>query len=549
VTRIPVLGAACLSAAFAVVGPVGAQQRSSAESLPKTRAESSGHTQTSTYADVRAFLDSLRALQAPLAFGVLGSSAGGHEIPYVIASRPLVRTPEDARALRGSKPVVYVQGNIHGGEVEGKEALLMLLRDLAFDPRRNVLDSVILIAVPIYNVDGNEAFGPQEQHRPSQNGPALIGRRPNAAGLDLNRDYIKAAAPETRASLAMFSAWDPDIFVDLHTTNGSLHGYAITYAPPLNPASQLGQRSREFLAALQERMRARHSLETFDYGNFGTDRTPWPERLIYSPDVQAWTTFSHEPRYSTNYYGLRGGIGILGEVYSHDPFERRVASTYAFVRELLSLAADEGAAHWKMRYRAEQQPPRPLAVAARLTRSPPIKAVRVEEVELTGDSTRTETGLRAGVRRTGRFREVRMPIYDRFESTAEVERPVSYVIPSELAAVTDMLKLHGVPLVRAGAQKGTLEEFVVDSLERAERAFEGHHQVTVRGRWIASAGQMGADDWLVPVTGRHAALVAYLLDPESDDGLVTWNFLGDHVRAGEVFPVRRMYPPGRRSER
>lgn len=518
---------------------------------PRTRAEASGYTQTSSYADVRAFFDSLRAMEAPLAFGAIGTTAGGHEIPYVIASRPLVRTPEEARSVRGTKPVIYVQGNIHGGEVEGKEALLMLLRDLSLQRGRNVLDSVILIAAPIYNIDGNEALGPQERNRPEQNAPAQIGRRPNAAGNDLNRDYIRAAAPETRASLAMFNAWDPDVFVDLHTTNGSLHGYALTYSPPLNPASPLGQRSREFLAALREVMRERHRIETFDYGNFGTDDTPWQERLVFSPQVQAWTTFDHRPRFSTNYYGLRGGVAILSEAFSHDPFDRRVASTYAFVRELLSLAAGDGASHWKARYRAEPQASRPLSVAARFTRNPPIKAVLVEEIELTGDSTRTETGLRPGIRRTGRFREVRMPIYDRFDATAEVERPVTYVVPARLERVRELLELHGIATVPAGAQapRGTLQEFFVDSVARAAREFEGVRQLSLRGEWRASSAPIGPDDWLVSATGRSAALVAYLLDAESDDGAVTWDLLGEELRAGEPFAIRRLHTSGRRDSR
>jgi hypothetical protein len=541
--RLPqgVLGAASLALVLTTA----------ADAQPRTRAESSGYTETSSYADVRAFLDSLRAMQAPLHFGTLGTTAGGHEIPYVIASRPLVRTPDEARAMRGTKPVIYVQGNIHGGEVEGKEVLLMLLRDLSLQRGRNVLDSIILIAVPIYNVDGNEALGVQARNRGSQNGPELIGSRPNGAGLDLNRDYIKAVARETRASLAMFKAWDPDIFADLHTTNGSLHGYALTYSPPLHPASLLGSRGREFVAALQERVRERHRFETFDYGNFGTHDTPWQDRLIFGPNVQAWTTFDHRPRFSTNYYGLRGGLGILAEAYSHDPFERRVTATYAFVRELLSLAADAGAAHWRTRYRAEPQPLRPLSVAARFTRNPPFKTVRVEEIELTGDSTRTETGLRPGVRRTGRFREVRMPIYDRFDAVMEVERPVSYVVPARLTAVAELLALHGIPMERAGVQPpgGRLEEFAIAGIVRAEREFEGRREVRLEGDWSESSAPIAADDWIVPTSGRLAPLIAYLLDASSDDGASTWGFLDGELREGAPFPIRRLHTMGRRDGR
>jgi hypothetical protein len=310
----------------------------SALRTPSTRAERSNYTETSTYADVVAFVDSLRTVGAPVAVGTIGRTTEGRDLPYVVASRPPVATPDEARRL--DRPVVYVQANIHAGEVEGKEALLALVRDLVRDPRPNVLDSIVLIAVPIYNADGNEKFAPQSRNRTEQNGPEMVGQRANAQGLDLNRDYVKAEAPETRASLAMFARWDPDVFVDLHTTDGSFHGYALTYSPSLHPAAPLGAYTRDsLLPELRRRVRARRGVETFDYGNFA---------LEYGADVnadttkQGWYTYDHRPRFGTNYYGLRNRIAVLSEAYSHDPFERRVKATYAFVSELLSLIAEHG---------------------------------------------------------------------------------------------------------------------------------------------------------------------------------------------------------------
>ena len=208
------------------------------DAYPRTRAELTNFHETSRYADVRKFLDSLRVLGAPLAFGSIGRTTEGRDIPYVIASRPVVSSPAEARAL--GRPIVYVQANIHAGEIEGKEALLALLRDLTVSKAPNALDSIVLIAVPIYNADGNEKFAAQAVNRSEQNGPELVGTRANGQNLDLNRDYVKAEAPETRSSLRMFNVWDPDVFVDLHTTDGSFHGYALTYSPSLSPAAVFG---------------------------------------------------------------------------------------------------------------------------------------------------------------------------------------------------------------------------------------------------------------------------------------------------------------------
>ena len=310
--------------------------------LPRTRAERSTYTETSTHADVVAFLDSLVRLDRPLHRGSVGTTSEGRHIPYIIASRPLFDTPAEAR--RSGRPIVYVQGNIHAGEVEGKEALQAVLRDLLTDPKPNALDSIVLIAVPIYNGDGNEKLDHQAKNRGAQNGPEMVGQRPNGQGLDLNRDYMKADAPETRGSLEMFTRWDPHLFVDLHTTNGSYHGYNLTYAPSLNPAAELvgatfgGAYARDsLLPELQRRIKLRHNVSTFPYGNFAQD-----DGATSAP--KGWLTYDHRPRFGTNYYALRGRVSILSEAYSHDPFETRVRATYAFVKELLSLAAERGGA-------------------------------------------------------------------------------------------------------------------------------------------------------------------------------------------------------------
>src|SRR5688500_15571515 len=200
-----------------------------------TRAERSGYKETSTYADVLSFLDTLQAKRAGVRVWTLGKTHEGRALPVVLASRPLVSGADEARA--SGKPIVYVQANIHAGEVEAKEIAQMLLRDLTLGPLRPLLDSLVLLVVPIYNVDGNEALASGEANRPGQNGPAIVGRRANGQGLDLNRDYVKLEAPETRGSAALLAAWRPHLFVDLHTTNGSYHGYALTWSPGLNPNS------------------------------------------------------------------------------------------------------------------------------------------------------------------------------------------------------------------------------------------------------------------------------------------------------------------------
>ncbi|MFN2564577.1 MAG: M14 family zinc carboxypeptidase [Gemmatimonadaceae bacterium] len=512
---------------------------------PLTRAERSRFAETSTYDDVRRFLDSLRTLGAKMSVGSIGRTGEGREIPYVVASRPVVATPAEARRLH--RPIVYVQANIHAGEVEGKEALQALLRDLLFQDQYNVLDSIVLVAVPIYNADGNERFGPQERNRPSQNGPPLVGQRANADSLDLNRDYVKAEAPETRASLAMFAAWEPDVFVDLHTTNGSYHGYALTYSPSLSPAALVtAPFTRDtLLPELRRRMRLVHRTEVFDYGNF----------VSQDSVDRGWFTYDHRPRFGTNYMGLRGRIAVLSEAYSHDRFARRVGATYAFVYELLSLVAENGddildlsneadrrATGWGTLPESSPSLPIRASLPARPARREPVL---VEQLERLADTSLvTEVGVPRGVRRTGRIRAVTMPVHDRFTPTLGRRLPHAYALGPEHEAAARALRLHGVVVERLGADLAArVERFTLDSVVRAPRAFQRHLEVRVEGRWSPEARTLPAGTILVRTGQPLSILAAYLLEPGSDDGLTTWNFFDSALRPGGSHPVVRVTQP------
>jgi hypothetical protein len=522
----------------------------SAHVLPRTRAERSGYLETSTFADVNSFIDSLRLADLPYTMGLFGRSAEGRWIPYIIASRPAVASPEEARRRR--RPVVWVQANIHAGEVEGKEALLALVRDLLAEKKPNVLDSIVLIAVPIYNTDGNEKFASQAVNRSEQNGPELVGQRPNGQGLDLNRDYVKAEAPETRATLAVLARWDPDLFVDLHTTDGSFHGYALTYAPPLAPVGTAGAFVRDsLLPTLRRRMRARDGFETFDYGNFDVEEAGYrggaagAERAPGDTAVHAWETYDHRPRYGVNYVGIRGRAAILSEAFSHDPFERRVKSTYAFVHEILSLAAARPASFRRIS-RAQATGPKAgsmLAIRAHMTRKPYRGPVIVEEMERLADTTvLTQPGVPRGMRRTGQYRTLQLDVYDRFDPEYSVPVPVAYAIPADREDIVRAVRMHGVVVEQTlAAAKVPVTAFMVDSIIHAKRTFQGHNETTLHGRWLAPrADTLPAGSYLVRTAQSLGALAVYLLEPESDDGLVTWNTLDAGLRNGAEFPIVRM---------
>jgi hypothetical protein len=495
--------------------PLGAQA---------TRAERTEYRETSSYADVVAFLDSLQTRGAPISLHTLARSPRGRAVPYAIASRPLVKDP--AEAARSGKPVVYLQANIHAGEVEGKEAAQMLLRDLTLGTLAPLLDSLVLLVVPIYNVDGNEALAPGDTNRPGQNGPALVGRRANGQGLDLNRDYVKMEAPETRGAAELVLKWNPHVFVDLHTTNGSYHGYALTYSPGLNPnATAASDLVRDrLLPALRRRMAERHGRATFPYGNF---RSQHPDSL-----AQGWETYDARPRFGSNWIGLRGRMAVLSEAYSNDDFRTRVASTYDFVRELLSLVAEERALVMAM----DSAPPRlPDSVAVRSVLGPPTRQRVIAEItEPAGEGN----GGYARRRRSGIYRTIEMPVYDHFVAARREAIPESYLIPERFSGTAELLRRHGITVERLRRVAGPLESFTVDSVAR-DPLFEGHHPVRLEGHWSEGKETAAAGWYLVRTAQTLGLLAAYLLEPASEDGVVTWSLLDAGLSAGRPYPILR----------
>jgi murein tripeptide amidase MpaA len=539
---------------------------------------------TSTYAEVMAFIDSLQHRGAKMTVGTLGESPQGKRLPYVILARPMVATPAQAHAT--GKPILYVEANIHAGEVEGKEAVQMLMRDLTLGSLKPLLDSVIVLFVPIYNADGNDAFGPQDLNRGEQDGPELVGLRANGQGYDLNRDYVKQEAPETRASLAFVSKWNPDLFMDLHTTDGSYHGYALTWSPGLSPNRTPTNDwvQDTVLEQVRNRVRSRFHFETYPYGNFrGGNATP-----------TGWDTYESFPRYGTNLAGMTR-VSILSEAYSHDPLPRRIDATYAFVLESIRYLNE---------HRGEMRRHELLTAAARpdsvVVRSATLTSSRVRMDTLLVAVTKTVTlprsdsatranaprvpqhkdtvgvcaaagangagrggrgaggaggagGRGAGARGgatsttrdvqegTGELHPVFMEVHDRFDAARKEAIPAAYVMGPEWSSVVDLMRRQGIAVQRTSARSMAMTtRFQVDSVVHA-RYFEGHCALITEGHWAAAptADTVAAGSFLVSTNQRFGMLASFLLEPASEDGYAYWNFFDKALAAGQPSPVRK----------
>lgn len=515
----------CLLGLSLAAGPILAQT---------TRPERTSFRETSSHQDVLRFLDSLSRATSDIRVGTLARSPEGRRVPYVIAARPLPTGPSEAH--RAGKPVVYLQANIHGGEVEGKEAAQMLLRDLTRGPLRPLLDSLVLLVVPIFNTDGNERLGPGEQNRPGQNGPVVVGQNTNGEGLNLNRDFVKLEAPESRGVVALIKLWDPDLLVDLHTTNGSYHGYALTYAPGLNPNTTPAAKylRTRFLPTVRDRMARRHRQQTFSYGNF---RNQNPDSLSLG-----WETYDARPRFGTNWMGLRGRFGILSEGYSNADFKARILATYNFVHEVLSLTAEQRAAIKSLVAASDRW--RPDSVAVRSALAPPVRQPVIAEITHPADDG---DGGFARRKRSGVYRAVTMPVFDHFQPARSELLPDGYLLPARLRGIVELIRAQGIAVDSlTESWSGPADAFMVDSVTIGP-LFEGHYTAQAEGHWSRQPHDtlVAAGWYLVRTRQPLGVFAAYLLEPASEDGVVAWNLLDRELLRGAAYPILRIRSPAR----
>jgi hypothetical protein len=518
----------------------------------RTRAEISNYEETSTYADVTRVLDGFKAISSLVHLESFGKTEEGRELPLLVISDPKVTTPEAARKL--GRPIVFVQANIHAGEVEGKEAVLMLARRMISGDLRVLTRQLVILIAPNYNADGNEKVN--VMNRTAQYGPVGgVGTRENGKGLDLNRDYMKLDSVEARSLVGLMNKWDPHVLVDLHTTNGSYHANHLTYSPMLNPNAD--PRLIEFtrsrmLAPIRQSMLKTHNWRTYYYGNFAPEDGGGRESSRVdpaNPGNVSWRTFDHRPRFGNNYAGLRNRIAILSEAYSYLDFKGRVEVTEDFVEEIYKSVVANAKQIMTLTAQADR------AMAAPTANADPVElgvdfqiAALDEKVEiLVGDVTKQLNP------KSGREMLVMAPMavpvamrdFGTFVATRSAALPRGWVIPANnaarLAAALDRLRWHGVKVqeIAADAQL-SVARFSITDMTKAPKPFQGHQEVRLKGAFNRAQLTVNAGSLFIPANQPLARLAFYLLEPESDDGLVTWNIIEDGIAAGQTYPIYRV---------
>jgi hypothetical protein len=522
----------------------------------RTRAEISNYEETSTYADVTRVIDGLVATSPLVHTESFGKTEEGRDLPLMVIADPKVTTPAAARKL--GRPMVYVQANIHSGEVEGKEAVLMLARRLVSGDLKPLTRQLVILIAPDYNADGNEKVS--VQNRSAQYGPvAGVGTRENSKGLDLNRDYMKLDSAEARALVGLYNRWDPHVAVDLHTTNGSYHGYHLTYSPTLNPNAdpRLIAFTRErMLAPITQAMLKGHNWRVYYYGNFSRENgRPAGARVDpANPGDVTWRTFDHRPRFGNNYAGLRNRIAILSEAYSYVDFKRRVEVTVDFVEEIWRSVAANGKPIMTLTAQADRlftAPPtaKPVELGVDIEFRAGPKPVAI----LVGDVTKVANPRsdREMLAMADLAQPVMMPEVGTFAAARSLAMPRGWLIPGaaangRLAAALDRLRWHGIRIREVTAAAPVpVERFSIADYTRAPKPFQNRYEARLTGTYDRAQLTVPAGSLFVPANQPLARLAFYLLEPESDDGLVTWNVIEEGLAAGQTYPIYRVIDASR----
>jgi murein tripeptide amidase MpaA len=489
-----------------------------------TTAERTGYARTGRYAEVAQLCRALAAAFPRRARCLsYGRTPEGRELLALAASADGVLDPAAARA-RGRK-VVELQGAIHAGEMDGKDAGFEVLRELLATPDGGPLRRVTALFVPLVNPDGHERFGPDQ--RPNQAGPAETGWRTTAQNLNLNRDWVKAEAPELQALLRLLGEWDPIALADLHVTDGAR--FRVDVSVGVEPRLDYAPELRAAGAALSDALLARLAAA----GHLPVDF--YPELRVHDDPRSGFVRGVPPPRLGHGYWASRNRLGILLETHSWRPYRHRVAATADFLRALLELAAAQGGA-WRAAARAADKAALAGAEVA-VAWSPGPDSTSIEFPGYAWEHLPSAALGRKVVRYdTAAEQTWQVPLgLDLPAERVRLPRGGWIVPVSQAAWVAPKLRLHRIAFEAGGAGRGRapVEVFRAASSKVSPESFEGRQRAEVTGAWAPEKQDL-APGWLwVPAAQPGARLAALLLEPRSPDGLLAWGYFNAFLERKE----------------
>jgi hypothetical protein len=439
----------------------------------------------------------------------------------LVVTRSGAFTPQ--AASKKGLPVTLIQGGIHAGEIDGKDAGFLALREI-LEGRlaKGALDKQVLLFVPVFNVDGHERF--QQWNRPNQRGPVEMGWRTTVQNFNLNRDYVKADAPEMQAMLALVNAWDPLTYVDLHVTDGAKFQHDVSIQ--VEPVYAADPEFRKTGLALRDNVIA-------DISKQGSTPQSYYMSFAKTDDPQSgFVDAVSDPRFSTGYFPLRNRLAMLVETHSWKDYPTRVRITHNSVVSVLEQVAQHGK-EWQVAAAAAD------ARAARLAGTPVALTYKTTEktkmVDFNGyEYTRTPSEV-SGILMT-RYDESKpqvwhVPLRDEVVADLEVAAPrAGYIVPAAHAVmVAAKLKQHAIAFraLDKPLERFAFESFRADKATFGAKSFESHQRLTVEGSWKSEARSVGKGSLFVPIAQPKARLVMAMLEPQAPDSLLAWGLFNN----------------------
>ena len=486
-----------------------------------TTGEKTEWNQTAPYAEAVEISHRLESTSKFVKVMDIGTTPEGRTMIALVVSKDRAFTPADA--AKTNKAVIMIQSGIHAGEIEGKDTVLMLIRDMTVSKKfAGWLDHAIFVVIPVFNVDGHEYFS--AYHRASQNGPASTGLRATAQRLNLNRDYMKADTPEMKAWLRVFNSWMPDFLIDNHVTDGSDMQYDVTWDMARNQdiAEPAGAWVRDkYVPELDKRMAADGHL----VAPYGALRNREFFMEVFSP------------RYSHLYSAVQNRPSLLVETHSLKTARTRAWANYDIMRHTFDIITADAEALRKavreadraMSARAGDRSADPVYLAGKVSdKSRPIVYHALKNApfksEVTGANVTHYTGERD---------DIQTVIHDQIDTTLAAQMPLGYLIPAAFNSAAALLQAHGVEIERTTKPLDQVfETYRFTSTKFAANASEGHVMLTVEPRVVKEKIFIPAGSYWIPMKQRRARLILSLLEPNAPDSIAAWGLLDSVFEGG-----------------
>lgn len=502
-----------------------------------THTEQTNYRQTPRYPETIAFSKKLDAASDLIVYKSFGKSGEGRDLPLLIAAGNKNFTAESARKSR--KAIILIQACIHAGESDGKDAGFALLRDIAITKTRlDLLENAVILFIPIYNVDGHELFSPY--NRINQNGPDEMGFRGTSTNLNLNRDYMKADAPETRAWLRLWNEWKPDFFVDCHVTDGADFRYNITYE--FAHFQEVSPFIKDWMNAYFEK---KVVPKVEKEGNLLTHYLEFNGREVTS----GVSTFIATPRYATGYTPLRNRAGLLIETHMLKPYKPRVRGTYDTLRYTVEEVGKNKQSLFEANKKADTEtvergktydPKRIFPLVLSVTDKPTpfqLKGVeyRVEESDISG-AKRLIYGTKP--------LDITIQKFDEGRVVTSVAPPLYYIIPPQWQDVIKVLQMHGIKFQKISKPlKIEVESYKLTEQKWGANSFESRLTASYKINPLKEIREYPPNSVIVPLTQEAANVAIHLLEPQSNDSFAYWGFFNaifEQKEYGEGYVMEKL---------